>query len=299
VSNRSGTFKKSGSVLRERIHIRLEAIARFSDDYPVGLMCRCVNVSRSGYYAWKEREPSPRTIENDALLEEIRSLHEQSDGVWGSGRIWDELIQDGMACGQNRVARLMRVDGLRGIPQRRRWGQKPSGDRPDGVTNHLSHEFHSDEPNRKWVIDITYIRTQEGWLYLACVLDLFKKNVVGWSMSAVQDTHLVLQAVLMAIKQRRDGVHSALGQGDSVHQPRIPGVPAGPQPHIEHECRRKQRADNAAAEGFFGMLKRERVNRRNYRTRDEARSDIFDYIERIYNPTRSQDGSTLNGVKYS
>lgn len=263
-------------------------------------MCRCLNVSRSGYYAWKGREPSPRAIENDALLEEIRSLHEQSDGVWGSGRILDELIQAGMACGQNRVARLMRVDGLRGIPQRRRWGQKPSGNRPDGVMNHLSREFHSDEPNRKWVIDITYIRTQEGWLYLACVLDLFKKNVVGWSMSAVQDTHLVLRAVLMAIRQRRDGVQTIL-HSDRGTQFTSREYQAFLRDHnlISSMSAVGSCADNAAAEGFFGMLKRERVNRRNYRTRDEARSDIFDYIERIYNPTRRRDGSALNGVKYS
>ncbi len=118
--------------------------------------------------------------------------------------MWEELRYQGESCSRNRVARLMRDDGLRGIPQRRRWRKKPSGARPDHVRNHLARDFSADEPNTKWVTDITYIRTAEGWLYLSVVVDLYSGRVIGWSMSPRQDRQLVLQAVLMALWQRTD-----------------------------------------------------------------------------------------------
>jgi putative transposase len=203
--------------------------------------------------------------------------------------MWEELRYKGESCSRNRVARLMRSDGLRGIPQRLRWRTKPTGTRPGHVQNHLARDFTADEPNTKWVTDITYIRTAEGWLYLSVVVDLYSGRVVGWSMSARQDTQLVLQAVLMALWQRSDRspvvLHSDRGCQftSDEYQRLLKGHPLQSSMSKVGSC-----ADNAAAEGFFGLLKRERVNRRQYQTRAEARADVFDYIERFHNPRRAR-----------
>jgi putative transposase len=262
-------------------------IERCVSAFPVRLMCRCLNVSASGYYGWHERPLSQRARENRALLERISTIHEQSDGVFGSPRVHDELRYEGQRCSRNRVARLMRAAGLRGIPQRRRWRHKASGERPSHLRNHLDRNFVADEPNAKWVTDITYIRTGEGWLYLSVVIDLCSRIVVGWSMSPRQDRQLVLQAVLMALWQRpaRSAVilHSDRGcQFTSEEYQRfLTGRGLTSSMSAVGSC-----ADNAAAESFFGVLKRERVNRRCYLTRSEARADVFDYIECFYNPIK-------------
>lgn len=270
-------------------------IERCRGAYPIRMMCRCLGVSPSGFYGWHDRPLSSRWRANAVLTERIRVLHQQSDGVMGSPRMHDELCFEGRSCSRNRVARLMKIDGLQGIPQKRRWRNKLSGQRPDGVTNHLGRDFHSDEPNTKWVTDITYIRTAEGWLYLCVVLDLHRKDVVGWSMSQTQDRQLVLQAVLMALWQRQDKskvvLHSDRGcQFTSAEYGQfLDGHALICSMSAVGSC-----ADNAACEGFFGMLKRERINRRQYMTRAEARSDIFDYIERWHNPRRRRPDTVLN-----
>jgi putative transposase len=215
----------------------------------------------------------------------MRALHTEHDGVIGSPRMWEELRYAGERCGRHRVARLMRRAGLQGVPQRRRWRRKPSGAPPAGTQNHLERDFTATAPNTKWVTDITYIRTAEHWLYLCIVLDLYSGLVVGWSMSPRQDRQLVVQAVLMAVWQRPGRtpviLHSDRGcqftadeyqQFLAAHHITCSMSGVG-------SC-----ADNAAAESFFGVLKRERVNRRQYRTRAEARADVFDYIERWHNP---------------
>jgi putative transposase len=264
-------------------------IERCRDAFPVRMMCRCLRVSPSGYYAWRGRPASRRRQANQRLLVRIRNLHAESEGVFGSPRMWEELRYLGESCSRNRVARLMKDDGLRGIPQRRRWRKKPTGTRPDHVRNHLSRDFSADEPNTKWVTDITYIRTAEGWLYLSVVVDLFSGRVVGWSMSARQDRHLVLQAVLMALWQRKDRspviLHSDRGCQftSDEYQRFLKGHRLLSSMSAVGSC-----ADNAAAEGFFGLLKRERVNRRQYQSRAEARADVFDYIERFHNPRRAR-----------
>ena len=267
--------------------MRYRRIERCRGTYPVRMMCRCLRVSPSGYYGWRDRPASRRTQANQRLLVRIRSLHAESDGVFGSPRMWEELRYLGEPCSRNRVARLMKDDGLRGIPQRRRWRKKPSGTRPDHVQNHLARDFKADKPNTKWVTDITYIRTAEGWLYLSVVVDLYSGRVIGWSMSARQDRNLVIQAVLMALWQRRDRnpvvLHSDRGCQftSDEYQRFLKGHQIRSSVSAVGTC-----ADNAAAESFFGILKRERVNRRQYRTRDEARADVFDYIERFHNPRR-------------
>lgn len=269
-------------------------IERCRDAYPVRLMCRCLRVSASGYYGWRERPPSARAVDNERLTKAITLMHAESDGVLGSPRIWKDLRYGGERCGRHRVARLMRAQGLRGIPHRRRWQKKESGQRPPWIENHLARDFAADTRNRKWVTDITYIRTAEAWLYLCVVIDLYSRLVVGWSMSPRQERELVLQAVLMALWQRRDPrpviLHSDRGcQFTSEEYQRfLRGHDIVCSMSAVGSC-----ADNAAAEGFFGLLKRERVNRRHYRTPAEARTDIFDYIERFYNPRRRRELEAL------
>lgn len=267
--------------------MRFRMIERCRDAFPVRMMCRCLRVSPSGYYDWRDRPLSARAVENERLLVRIRSLHTESDGVLGAPRIWDDLRHEGEGCSLNRVARLMQANDIRGIPQKRRWGKKPSGQRPDGILNHLERKFQAEEPNTKWVTDITYIDTDEGWLYLSAVKDLYSGMIVGWSMAANQTRELVLQAVLMALWQREGRspviLHSDRGCQftSGEYQRFLKGHNLVCSMSAVGSC-----ADNAAMEGFFGMLKRERINRRRYRTRVEARADVFDYIERFYNPRR-------------
>lgn len=260
-------------------------IERCRDAFPVRMMCRRLGVSASGFYEWRNREPSARALDNQRLLVRIRELYAASDGVLGRRRMHEDLCYEGETAGINRVGRLMRLDGLFGIPQKRRWRKKSSRPRPSTVQNHLDRDFEASQPNAKWATDITYVRTAEAWLYLCVVIDLYSRLVVGWSMSAVQDRQLVLQAVLMALWQRQDRsplvLHSDRGcQFTSAEYQRfLQGHNVTCSMSGVGSC-----ADNALVEGFFGMLKRERVNRRQYRTRAEARADIFDYIESFYNP---------------
>jgi putative transposase len=224
-------------------------------------------------------------MENTRLVTRMRELHVEHDGVLGSPRMWEELRYAGERCGRHRVARLMRQAGLQGVPQRRRWRMKPTGVRPAGTQNHLNREFTATAPNTKWVTDITYIRPAEHWLYLCIVLDLYSGVVVGWSMSPRQDRHLVMQAVLMAVWQRPERtpviLHSDRGCQctSDEYQAFLAAHHITCSMSAVGSC-----ADNAVAESFFGVLKRERVNRRQYRTRAEARADLFDYIERWHNP---------------
>ncbi len=265
--------------------MKYRMIERCRSSFSVRMMCERLGVSTSGYYDWRGRSPSARALDNQRLVGRIKALHEASDGVLGSPRITEDLRYEGESCGQNRVARLMRLEGIQGVPVKKRRQPKPSGVRPSGVTNHLARDFAADQPNEKWVTDITFVRTAEGWLYLCVVVDLYSKLVVGWSMSSTQDRQLVIQAVLMALwqRQRNDHVilHSDRGcQFTSDEYNRfLRGHNLTCSMSAVGTC-----ADNAAAEGFFGMLKRERVNRQHYQDRREARADIFDYIERFHNP---------------
>jgi putative transposase len=267
--------------------MKYRMIERCREAFPVRLMCRCLKVSPGGYYDWHGRAPSPRAQANEKLLTHIRKIHRASDGVMGAPRIWEELQYAGIPCGQNRVARLMQRQGIQGIPQKKRWRKKGSGTRPDGIINHLERNFQADEPNTKWVTDITFIETVEGWLYLSAVKDLHSGIIVGWSMSHRQTRELVLQAVLMALWQREDRspviLHSDRGCQftSGEYQRFLKGHNLICSMSAVGSC-----ADNASMEGFFGLLKRERVNRRIYQTRAEARADVFDYIERFHNPRR-------------
>jgi len=249
-------------------------------------MCRCLKVSPSGYYAWEQRPPSSRQRDNERLLKRIREIHEDSQGAIGVPRMHEDLTESGESASKNRIARLMRSAGLQGWPRKKKRGKKYSSVIPPAeVQNQLQRDFTASEPETKWVTDITEIKTDEGRLYLCVVIDLFSKLVVGWSMHHRQDRQMVLRAVEMAVWQRKeDGkviLHSDRGsQFRSVDYQRflkqnnlISSMSA-----VGH-C-----GDNAACEGFFGVLKRERVNRMKYPTMDAARSDLFNYIERFHNP---------------
>lgn len=196
-------FARSDDVLCQGGLPRYQVIERCRDAFPIRLMCRCVRVSASGYYDWSKRLPSARQLDNQRLLVRIRALHEDSRGTLGAGRMHEGLTDQVESASLNRAVRLMAVDGLQGWPR-----QKPRGKRgqpaltPPGVRNLLERDFAALEPEAKWVIDITELRTGQGKLYLPVVLDLFDQRVVGWSMHHRQDRQMVIRAVQMAVWQR-------------------------------------------------------------------------------------------------
>lgn len=267
--------------------MRYHFIERCRGAFPVRLMCRHLKVSHGGYYDWRRRTPSTRARENTRLGRLIAQIHAETDGVYGARKIWAELRESGETCGLHRVARLMRQAGLQGIPSKRRWRRRLPASRPDGIADHLQRNFTAVEPDSRWVSDITYIRTREGWLYLAVVLDLCTRKVAGWSMSRRMQANLVVQAVLMALWRRHRQsdllVHSDRGTQYTASELRsfLKAHQVTSSMSAVGNC-----YDNAAMESFFGLLKRERINRRNYATRSEARADVFDYIERFYNRRR-------------
>ena len=257
-------------------------------------MCRVLRVHRSGYYAWLTKPMSDRAIEDRRLLGRIRALHEASGGVYGSPRIFLDLREEGETCGIHRVERIMKankIKAIRGYKRPRYVRGKPSILAP----NHLQREFTVDQQDSVWVTDITYIRTWQGWLYLAAVMDLYSRKIVGWSMKTTLARELVLDAILMAVWRRKPKtrvlVHSDQGSqygSDDWHRfCRDHGL----KPSMS---RRGDCWDNAVAESFFSSLKMERVRRKIYLTRNEARADLFDYIEMFYNSRRRH--SHIGGV---
>lgn len=246
-----------------------------------------LDVHPSGFYAWRAVPESARGKEDRRLLGHIEQSWLESGTVYGYRKIHDDLRELGETCGRNRVYRLMKRESLRAqVGYRRRPG--PRGGLP-AVTapNHLEQRFDVTEPNKAWVTDITYIRTYEGWLYLAVVIDLFSRSVIGWSMGSRIDRSLALDALLMAVWRRQPKatvvVHSDQGSQFSSHdwQDFLKSHNLEPSMSRRGNCH-----DNAVAESFFQLLKRERVRRKIYADREEARRDIFDYIEMFYNPTR-------------
>ena len=249
-------------------------------------MCRVLKVQRSGYYAWLKRPLSDRALEDQRLLERIRSFYVASEGVYGSPRIFKDLREDGERCGVHRVARIMREHRIRALRGYKRPRYK-SGAPAVVAPNRLEQQFTVDEPDRAWVTDISYLRTHEGFLYLAVVLDLYSRMVVGWSMKAHLHRDLVLDALVMAVWRRQPKqpviIHSDQGaQYGSDDWQRF---------CRDHNLdtsmsRRGNCFDNAVAESFFSSLKKERVRRKIYPTREDARADVFDYIEVFYNRSR-------------
>ena len=263
-------------------------IAKHRGIWAVSVLCEALGVSRSGFYAWLRRGPSTRSRREEMLSAKIRASFADSDRTYGARRVWHDLLAAGIECGLHAIERLMRRSGLRARPRRRRL-PIDLGDRSTAAisANVLERRFEAPAPNRKWVADFTYIWTAEGWLYVAAVIDLFSRRVVGWSMSAAMTAELVTDALVMAIWRRgrpRELLHHS-DRGSQYTSEAFQRLMA------EHgvTCSLSRSGnvwDNAVMESFFSSLKVERVATKTYRTRDQARADVFDYIERFYNPRR-------------
>lgn len=251
-------------------------------------LCEALGVSRGGFYEWMGRPESRRSREDRQLTVQIRTSFEQSDRTYGSPRVLRDVRAWGFSCGRHRVVRLMRLAGLQARRKRRRL-PTDVGTRSEHwiAPNVLDRRFEASAPNRRWVADFTYVWTAEGWLYVAAVLDLFSRRVVGWAMREEMTAPMVIDALMMAV-WRRGKPEELLHHSDQGSQYTSEEF----QRLLEEQgitCSMSRQGDvwdNSAMESFFSSLKTERVKRRQYRTRDEARADVFDYIERFYNPRR-------------
>jgi len=263
-------------------------VAKHRGIWPVALICEALGVSRSGFYGWLTRPPSERARRHEAMTAAIRKSFLDSDRTYGARRVWHDLLETGISCGLHAVERLMKRNALRARPRRRRL-PSDSGVRPATglAANVLDRQFDAAVPNRKWVADFTYVWTAEGWLYVAVVLDLYSRRVVGWSMNASMTAELVTDALTMAVwrrgRPRKLMHHSDRGSQYTSEQCQRLMAEHG----IECSLSRSGNVwDNAAMESFFSTLKTERTAGKVYRSRDAARADVFDYIERFYNPRR-------------
>ncbi len=270
-------------------------------NYPVSVLCRVLKVSRSGYYDWRDRSPSRRDGENSALTEKIREVHERSRGIYGYPRVHAELRALGVRCSRKRVARLMRKAGIQGC---RRGRKKRTTTRRDPhatlTADLLERNFTAAAPNRVWTADITYIHTQEGFLYLAFILDVYSRRVVGWAMATHLRTELVVDALEMALWRRkpdtglihhtdRGSQYTALSFGKKLEE-------AGIVPSMG---RTGSALDNAISESFVASLKTELLHRHRFLDRETARTATFDYIEGFYNRVRRHSSlDYLSPVEY-
>ena len=273
--------------------MKFALVKEHEPEFPVNVMCAVLEVSRSGYYAWRKRPESPRAQQRTRRLVAIRTAHAQSRRVYGSPRVHAALRATGEACCVNTVARLMREDGLRAKARKKfRVTTNSSHDLPV-AENLLGRDFSASAPNLKWVADITYIPTGEGWLYLGTELDLHSRRLVGWAMSERIDADLVIAALKMAIEQRQPPAglihHSDRGGQYASRRFRELLEAHGMKASMS---RKADVYDNAVMESCFGTLKKELVHDATYATRAEARQAIFEYIEVFYN--RQRRHSTLD-----
>jgi putative transposase len=264
-------------------------IAEHASTYAVERQCAALGVAVSGYYAWRKRDVSDHQAQDAHLLERIQKAYQGSRGLYGSPRVHAALKRAGIACSRKRVARLMRQAGLRSLRQRRRPVAAPgslshSYERPP---NHLNRQFQADHPNQKWVADITYVPTSEGWLYLAAILDLFSRRLVGWAMAAHCDTALVTTALHMALSQRRpesDVLHHS-DRGSQYTSADYTALAA--QHGIRLSLSRTGNCyDNAVMESFFRTVKAECVHLSHFSSRQHARHVLFEFLEVYYNRQR-------------
>ncbi len=267
--------------------MRYAFVAEHQNQFGVRAMCWCLAVQPSGFYAWRKAPMSQRAQEDARQTALIRQAWSDSGKVYGYRKLHDDLLDQGETCCPNRVARLTNLAGIKAqIGYKRRLGS--SGGRPSAVAaNTLDRQFDVPQANRAWVTDITYIRTMEGFAYLAVVLDLYSRRVMGWSLQSRQTTDVVLQDLHMAVWRRKPQnrvlIHSDQGsQFTSIDWSAFTRVH-----NLETSMSRRGNChDNFVAESFFNLLKRERIRRRTYKTREEARQDVFVYIEMFYNPIR-------------
>ncbi|WP_225856312.1 IS3 family transposase [Escherichia coli] len=282
---------KKGSVLRKAVRLRYAFIRDNSCCWPVRLLCRVLDVHPSGFYAWLQQPHSQRHQADLRLTGQIKQFWLESGCVYGYRKIHLDLRESGQQCGVNRVWRLMKRVGIKAqVGYRSPRARK--GEASIVSPNRLQRQFNPDAPDERWVTDITYIRTHEGWLYLAVVVDLFSRKIIGWSMQSRMTKDIVLNALLMAVWRRNPEkqvlVHSDQGSQYTSHEWQSFLKSHGLEGSMS---RRGNCHDNAVAESFFQLLKRERIKKKIYGTREEARSDIFDYIEMFYNSKRRHGSS--------
>lgn len=275
--------------------MKFRFISAHRETFKVGRMCKLLNVSRSGYHAWRNRPESRRSRENRALEAKIRVLHAASHSIYGAPRIHRDLIDDGIRGSKNRVARIMRKAGIRSRTKKKFKATTNSRHNFPIAPNLLNQDFNVDAPDRTWVGDITYIHTNEGWLYLAVLLDLFNREVVGWSASSRMTRQLAIDALQMAF-DRRDPGKDLLHHSDRGSQYASTDYQNILKEHgiICSMSRKGNCYDNAVAESFFGRLKSEWVNHNRYLSRSEAMRSLFYYIEIFYN--RKRRHSSINYV---
>ena len=267
--------------------MRYAFVAEHQNQFGVRAMCRCLAIQPSGFYAWRKAPLSRRAQEDARQIALIRQAWSDSGKVYGYRKLHDDLLDQGETCCPNRVARLTNLAGIKAqIGYKRRPGS--SGGRPSAVAaNTLDRQFDVPQADRAWVTDITYIRTMEGFAYLAVVLDLYSRRVVGWSLQSRQTTDVVLQALHMAVWRRKPKCRVLIHSDQGSQFTSMDWAAFIRAHNLEHSMSRRGNChDNAVAESFFSSLKRERIRRRTYKTRDEARQDVFDYIEMFYNPVR-------------
>ena len=255
--------------------------------FSVRTMCRLLDVHPSGFYAWIKNPLSRRANEDKRQTALLRKAWDESGKVYGYRKLHDDLLDQGETCCPNRVARLSRIAGIKAqIGYKSRPGIY--GGRPSVVVdNTLDRQFDVKAPDTAWVTDITYIRTCEGFAYLAVVIDLYSRRVIGWAMQSRQTTDVVLQALLMAVWRRKPKNEVLIHSDQGSQFTSMDWASFLKHHNLVHSMSRRGNChDNAVAESFFNLLKRERIRRRVYRSRDEARQDVFDYIEMFYNPKR-------------
>ncbi|ENX6105275.1 IS3 family transposase, partial [Salmonella enterica] len=291
VTDERDILKKGRGVLRKAVRLRYAFIRGNTCCWPVRLLCRVLNVHPSGFYSWLQQPHSQRHQADLRLAGQIKQFWLESGCVYGYRKIHLDLRDSGQQCGVNRVWRLMKRVGIKAqvgyrSPQARK------GEVSIVSPNRLQRQFNPDAPDERWVTDITYIRTHEGWLYLAVVVDLFSRKIIGWSMQSRMTKDIVLNALLMAVWRRNPQkqvlVHSDQGSQYTSHEWQSFLKSHGLEGSMS---RRGNCHDNAVAESFFQLLKRERIKKKIYGTREEARSDIFDYIEMFYNSKRRHGSS--------
>ncbi|HBQ4788769.1 TPA: IS3 family transposase [Escherichia coli] len=291
VTDERDILKKAGGVLRKAVRLRYAFIRDNTCCWPVRLLCRVLDVHPSGFYAWLQQPHSQRHQADLRLTGQIKQFWLESGCVYGYRKIHLDLRDSGQQCGVNRVWRLMKRVGIKAqVGYRSPRARK--GEASIVSPNRLQRQFNPDAPDERWVTDITYIRTHEGWLYLAVVVDLFSRKIIGWSMQSRMTKDIVLNALLMAVWRRNPQkqvlVHSDQGSQYTSHEWQSFLKSHGLEGSMS---RRGNCHDNAVAESFFQLLKRERIKKKIYGTREEARSDIFDYIEMFYNSKRRHGSS--------
>jgi putative transposase len=250
-------------------------------------MCHVLEVSENGYYNWRKRGKSQRKQDDEQLTERIKDAYDDNRGVYGSPRIHAELKEQGIHCGRKRIARLMREKGISAGRKRQKARTTDSSHDSPIAPNLLSRDFTADAPNKKWLTDMTFIATREGWLYLAGVLDAYSRKLIGWAMGKEHDAELVKEALRMALIQRQPGaglVHHS-DRGSEYASKSYQGLLH--QHNIQISMSRKGDCyDNAPMESFWGTLKEEGVGKVIFQSRKEAKTAIFDYIEVFYNRKR-------------